>query len=394
MAGVARSRPIWLCALLAMSSCNLSGTKPGSDDGPAPRKVKVDRPGLPVAALTEQELDRFKQGDALFEATVRTSDGLGPLYIRDACSACHAGDGRGPGLVTKVVPARGGTELPNLLVAYGPTERPYAVAGAKVPLLAPQDESIRVEHRLPPAVFGRGYLEAIADQDIERLAELAGRRTGSIRGRVHRLKDGAIGRFGIKARLANLSDFTADALNSDMGLTSPTLPDEPPNPEGLRDDEKSGVDFTAEQVELISGYLRALRIPERRAAGERGPAIFEAARCAACHVPSFTTSKNYALAALAGIKVDVYTDLLLHDMGAGLADGLTEGSAGPREFRTAPLIGLRFLPSLLHDGRAKTVEEAILAHDGEDSEARDSIARFRALPASERAELVKFVETL
>jgi CxxC motif-containing protein (DUF1111 family) len=111
-------------------------------------------------------------------------------------------------------------------------------------------------------------------------------------------------------------------------------------------------------------------------------------------VPSFTTSKSYAVAALAGIKVDVYTDLLLHDMGAGLADGLTEGSAGPREFRTAPLIGLRFLPSLLHDGRAKTVEEAILAHDGEDSEARDSIARFRALPANERTELVKFVEAL
>lgn len=394
MARVARGGPFWLCALLAVSGCDGSGTKPGMDEGTTARKVKVDRPGLPLAALNEHELDRFKQGDALFEATVRTSDGLGPLYIRDACSACHAGDGRGPGLVTKVVPARGGTELPNLLVAYGPTERPYAVAGAKVPLLAPQDGSVRVEHRLPPAVFGRGYLEAIADQDITRLAELAERRTGSVRGRIHRLKDGSIGRFGIKARLATLRDFTADALNSDMGLTSPSRPEEPAGPEGLRDDEKPGIDFSAEQVELISGYLRALRIPERRASSDRGRALFEAAQCSVCHVPSFTTSNSYPLAALAGIQVDVYTDLLLHDMGAGLADGLTEGSAGPREFRTGPLIGLRFLSSLLHDGRAKTVEAAILAHDGEDSEARDSIASFRALPASERAELVKFVEAL
>src|SRR4051794_12241001 len=97
------SRALQLCVFLAASSCNLPSGKV-SDEPPAARKVGVDRPGLPLSSLSSDELDRFKQGDALFEATIRESDGLGPLYVRDACSACHASDGRGPGVVTKAVP--------------------------------------------------------------------------------------------------------------------------------------------------------------------------------------------------------------------------------------------------------------------------------------------------
>jgi CxxC motif-containing protein (DUF1111 family) len=360
----------------------------------AVRKVKVDHPGLPLATLSEPELERFKQGDALFDATIRDSDGLGPLYVRDACSACHANDGRGPGLVTKIVPSQADSVLAAAILPFGPTERPYTSAGAKVPLLAPRDPALRVVSRLPPAVFGRGYLEAIAEQDLEHLARLAEARRGSARGRLNRLKDGRIGRFGIKARLATLRDFAADALNGDMGVTSPLRPEEPAGPEGLRDDAKAGVDFTLEQVELLGSYLRGLQIPQRRATSQGGRALFDAAQCGLCHVPSFTTSSDYGLAALSGVKADVYTDLLLHDMGASLADGVTEAGAGPREFRTAPLIGLRFLPSLLHDGRAKTVEQAIVAHGAADSEARDSVASFQALSPGERAVLVEFVEAL
>ncbi len=356
--------------------------------------MKIDRPGLPFASLSDAELDRFKQGDALFEATIRSGDGLGPLYVRDACSACHAGDGRGPGLVTKAVALDGNSVVAAALLPFGATERPYTSAGAKVPLLAPRDPSLRVVSRLPPAVFGRGYLEAIADRDIERLATLAQGRRGSARGRLNRLKDGRIGRFGIKARVATLRDFAADALNGDMGLTSPLRPVEPAGPEGLQDDDKPGLDFTLEQVELLGEYVRSLEIPERRANDGSGRALFEATQCALCHVPSITTAADYPVKALSGVPAEVYTDLLLHDMGAALADGVTEEGAGPREFRTAPLIGLRFLPRLLHDGRARTVEDAILAHGESDSEARDSVASFRALTASERAALVEFVELL
>lgn len=365
-----------------------------SEEHSAPRKVKVDHPGLPLTALTEQELDRFKQGDTLFEATIRDSDGLGPLYIRDACSACHAGDGRGPGVVTKAFSVKNDAAVTAKLLPFGPTERPYVSAGAKTPLLAPTDPALRVVPRLPPAVFGRGYLEAISDHDIEQLAKLAEGRSGSARGRLHRLKDGAIGRFGIKARLATLHDFTADALNGDMGVTSPTRPEEPGGPEGLRDDHKPGVDFSQAQVDLIRDYLRGLQIPERRETSALGRKLFDSAQCSVCHVPSFTTSAGFPVKALSGVKADVYTDLLLHDMGEAFSDGLTEENAGPREFRTAPLIGLRFLPSLLHDGRARSVEAAILAHGESDSEARDSVASFRALSAPDQAELVKFVEAL
>lgn len=393
------SRAFQLCVFLAVSSCGLLPGKPSEGEkaslvAGSVRKVNVDRPGLPLSTLSSEELDRFKQGDALFEATIRESDGLGPLYVRDACSACHAGDGRGPGLVTKVVPVEANTTVAPRLLPYGPTERPYTSAGAKIPLLAPRDASLRVVSRLPPAVFGRGYLEAIADAEIERLAQLAGRRQGSARGRLNRLHDGRIGRFGIKARLASLRDFAAEALNGDMGVTSPLRPEEPAGPEGLRDDDKPGVDFTLEQVELLGEYVRALQIPERRAQGEAGRALFEKALCAQCHVPALSTSADYPIRALSAVKAEVYTDLLLHDMGSALADGVTEDGAGPREFRTAPLIGLRFLPRLLHDGRAETVEAAILAHGEADSEARDSVASFRALAAAERGALIKFVELL
>jgi CxxC motif-containing protein (DUF1111 family) len=388
---VSRAAPLALS--LAAWSCSLLPSR-ANDDLSAARRVKVDRPGLPLSSLSGAELDRFKQGDTLFEATIRNSDGLGPLYVRDACSACHAGDGRGPGLVTKVVAIDAGSTVDAALLPFGSTERPYTSAGAKVPLLAPRDPSLRVVSRFPPAVFGRGYLEAIADQDIERLAKLAQARHGSARGRLNRLKDGRIGRFGIKARLATLRDFAADALNGDMGVTSPLRPLEPAGPEGLGDDEKPGVDFTLEQVELLGDYVRSLQIPGRRASNPSGRALFESTQCGLCHVPSLTTSADYPLAALSGVQAEVYTDLLLHDMGASLSDGVSEAGAGPREFRTAPLIGLRFLPSLLHDGRAQTVEQAILAHGESDSEARDSVASFRSLAASERAALIEFVETL
>lgn len=376
--------------------CNLSGAREGTEaKAPATaRRAKIDRPGLPLEKLSEAELDRFKQGDALFEATVRESDGLGPLYVRDACSACHAGDGRGPGIVVKVAAKSGDPALAAELLPFGNTERPYVTAGAKQPLLAEMSPHLLKTPRLPPAVFGRGYLEAIRDADIERLAALASTRSGSERGRIHRLKDGRIGRFGVKARVATLAGFAADALSGDMGLSSPTKPEEPPGPEGLRDDAKPGVDFTAEQVDLLGHYLRGLALPDRRVVSERGRASFAAARCDVCHVPAYTTDPKYPLAALAGIRAEVYTDLLLHDMGEALTDGLYEEAAGPREFRTAPLIGLRFMPSFLHDGRAKTVTDAILAHGESDSEGRDSALRFRALPEQDQRELVKFVESL
>jgi CxxC motif-containing protein (DUF1111 family) len=393
-----------LGAALVAPSCTVEHDRPVSAEraGPpaargasvAKRRVALDLPSTPLRGATDAERVAFRNGDELFEAVVREGDGLGPLYIRDSCVACHAADARGPGLVTKMVVSESARGHAADLLPYGPTERPYVAGSAELPLVAPEHELVSITVRQPPAVFGRGYLEAIAESELYRLELEARERTGSIRGRLHRLPDGRIGRFGIKARLATVRAFTADALNGDMGITTPDYPAEPPGPEGLLDDKKPGVDFSSEQVTLLSDYVRLLEIPDRKPATARGRELFQRASCATCHVPSLLTESAFDIPALAGIRADVYTDLLLHDMGLALSDGQTEGNAGPREYRTSPLVGVRFMTTFLHDGRARDVEQAILAHGAPDSEGRDSVAVYVAMPENDRRELIRFVEAL
>lgn len=392
------------------------------------RTVRLDRSDMPLTGASAAEAARFAEGDGLFEAVFRAPDGLGPLYIRSSCEACHAADGRGPGLVAKMSTAasveasgeRGSRRVPTPALPFGNTQRPYVSGGARTPLVTPGGaaaEGLRVSYRLPPAVWGRGYLESVSDGEIERLATAAAARPGPIKGRIHRVRcaseaaaaaasvhgaghragsTGLIGRFGLKARIATLDEFAADALQSDMGLTSPLRPRELPNPDGLADDGRPGIDVDWETVQALGDYVRLIEIPRPTAApaGVPGRVVFERAQCAICHVPELRTRPDYPVAALAGIAAPVYTDLLLHDMGAALADGVVDGDAGPREWRTAPLMGLRFMPALLHDGRARTVEDAILAHEGPGSEANDAVAVFRALGPADRDELLAFVRAL
>ncbi|HEY0713079.1 MAG TPA: di-heme oxidoredictase family protein, partial [Polyangia bacterium] len=322
------------------------------------------------------------------------------LFIRSSCAACHRDDGRGPGLVGRmvVVDGDGRRSADQSRLRFGDTERPYATAGATEPLLPPRDPAVRINHRLPPAVFGRGYLEAVADDEIERLAREAAARSNGIRGRIHWVGEGAgkkaIGRFGLKARTATLDGFTADAFQGDMGLTSPMRPRELPNPEHLSDDARAGVDLEQETIDLVADYVRLLEIPARRHRADKGTALFAQASCATCHTPTLRTRRDYPIAALAGIEAPVYTDLLLHDMGDALADGVVEGQAGARDWRTAPLIGMRFASGLMHDGRARTVADAIAAHAGPGSEANGSVAAFEALAPDDRRILIQFVEGL
>lgn len=368
------------------------------------RVVRTDRADLPVAELEPEQLTRFREGDGLFEAVYREVDGLGPAYIRASCSDCHREDGRGPGVVTRVVQTSPiGASLVQAgwspASPLGDTERPYVTAGATIPLLFPDGPEIRRTQRLPPAVFGRGLLEAIADAEIERLARAAADRDRPVRGRIARVRlpgasEELIGRFGLKAAAPTLTDFTARALHGDMGLTSPLYPEEAPNPEGLTDDAKPGVDVTLEDVELLADYVRMLALPTRTSARGEGARLFEEVGCATCHTPSLRTRPDYPLAAWADVDAFVYTDLLLHDMGDGLADGVREGDAGPREWRTAPLIGLRFLPAYLHDGRAPTIAAAIREHRGPGSEANDAVAAFDALGDEARRALIEFVSGL
>jgi CxxC motif-containing protein (DUF1111 family) len=383
-----------------------------------------DNPGdpsdRPLVGLPRGGLDVFDQGDRLFEATFRASQGLGPLYIQASCASCHQEAGSGPGHVDKfqIVDAVTRAPIANAPeMIFGATERPFTVAGATSPLLAPAaplpGHDVVHSRRIGPSVMGRGYIEAVLDSEIERMAAEQATRSDGIHGRINRVtyrsqailgvavphasgEGNLIGRFGVKARVTTIDDFTADAFQGDMGLTSPMRPDEPPNPDDLRDDLKPGVDVTAATVTTVAAYLRTIEIPSRAAAVSTGggAAAFAAADCAVCHAPGLRTRADFPVVQLADIHAPIYSDLLLHDMGEGLADRLTDESAGPRDWRTSPLIGLRFQKAYLHDGRAATIEVAILKHAGGGSEANESVAKFKALSPAQRAALLSFVAGL
>ena len=394
------------------------------DAGTSPSAAAADGAGggdpvdVPVDGVTRELATLFGRGDALFGLPLRETDGLGPLYTRPSCGACHSEGLRGLGLVQKmvVVDADGVTPAADQsALRFGNTIHPLVAAGALTPVLPPDDARILVTRRIGPAILGRGYMEAIADAEIERVAAEQARRTDAIHGRpnhvayaseanpdvrfhTHAKGDVVIGRFGLKARVATLDDFTADALQGDMGITSPLRPVEFANPDGLLDDRRPGVDVDAESVNTRAMYVRMVAIPRRsgaRALEEgAGRAAFDAAKCSACHVPSLATRADYPLPMLAGIDAPIFSDLLVHDMGDALADGVTDGEAGPRDWRTAPLIGLRFGKTFLHDGRASSITDAILQHAGARSEADESARLFQTLDPAARAALRDFVGAL
>lgn len=369
---------------------------------------------IPIDGLSDELNLLFNAGDNLFDVPLRESDGLGPLYTRSACSACHEEGARGAGSVTKmvVVEADGITQSPDQsLLPYGNTVHPLTTAGATTPILAPDHPSVRVSLRVGPPILGRGYMEAVSDKEILRVEAEQAERADMIHGRInhvvyaseanpvttfhnHKKGDMVIGRFGLKARQPTLDDFSADALQGDMGITSPLRPSEFPNPENLTDDLKPGVDATLDDVNQRADYIRLTAIPRRDGLTEQGKELFDKAKCSACHVPALKTRPDYPIAVLAGIDAPIYTDMLLHNMGDELADGVSDGTATGRDWKTAPLIGLRFYTTYLHDSRATTVDEAILLHAGKGSEANESVAIYKGLSAADHDALLAFVSAL
>lgn len=372
--------------------------------------VGDDPSDQPLPDLDDEWSARFLEGDAAFDVLFRESMGLGPAYIRTSCAACHDGDARGPGGVVKMViteddgvtPAADQSALP-----WGHTARPYVAGGATTPIEPPEDApNLLLSERVGPAVFGRGYIEAV---DPAEILALEAAQQAPLSGRVNRVSwdfavasdprfhdyapDEAdlIGRFGLKARVATLDGFAADAYQGDMSITTPMRPDELPNPDGLDDDALAGVDLDLETVQAVGDYLRLLDIPARDLPDNGGEALFEQIGCAGCHVPSLRTRADYAVEALADIDAPIYSDLLLHDLGEALADGMTDADAEGGEWKTAPLMGLRFFRSFLHDGRALTVADAIEAHGGE---AEASATAFGDLNPDEREALLAWVSAL
>ncbi len=269
--------------------------------------------------------------------------------------------------------------------------------------------------RVAPPMIGMGLLEAIPDADILARADPEDRNGDGISGRPNRVWseiDGKVmlGRFGWKAGEASVAAQSAHAFAGDMGLSSALAPDAWGDcsaaqadcrraPDGR--DAKEGVEVTRQMLDLVVFYARNLAVPARpnAAAPEvlAGKRIFHAAGCAACHNPSFTTRADSAELEQSAQKIWPYTDLLLHDMGEGLADNRPESAADGREWRTAPLWGLGLTEivsghtQLLHDGRARNPLEAILWHGGEAEAAKQRVI---AMPKKEREALLAFLRSL
>jgi cysteine-rich repeat protein len=351
----------------------------------------------PVAGVSAAEEARFADGLEEFLATENPVTGLGPAFNGRRCAECHhapVAGGSSARTVTRIGAVSGGVFDPleahggPLLQASGIVTASCAVAGEVVPPAA----TIVAERNAPP-LFGLGLVEAIPDLSI-RLAKDRQRAPLSGRFNVNRATN-RIGRFGWKAQTATLHDFAADAYRDELGITSPFVPAEAP-PQGVpaacddaADPEDDGNDVAAftDFMTLLSPLPTAERTREAR----RGRRYFRRLKCNGCHTDKYRTSRVFPVAALRGVRVPLFSDLLLHDMGPGLADGIVQEGATGSEFRTAPLWGVAASAPYLHDGRAATLAEAISAHGGEAQEARD---RFLALDAEARAALVAYLESL
>jgi CxxC motif-containing protein (DUF1111 family) len=278
----------------------------------------------------------------------------------------------------------------------------------------PPAPGLMTSPRVAPPMIGLGLLELVPERDILAGADPDDRDHDGISGRAARVWSGslgapALGRFGWKALAPTLRDQVADAFLADMGLATPihpqgfgectaaqplcrAAPDGAPRP-GLPEVDPRLFDLTVFYAANLAVPARAAPTPQVL----RGRAVFREVGCDACHRPSFTTGDGADRPELSGQRIWPYTDLLLHDMGEGLADGRPEGAADGREWRTAPLWGLGHTrdvsghTQLLHDGRARSVLEAILWHGGEAEAARDRVV---GLPPSDRAALLAFLESL
>ena len=394
-------------------------------------------------------------------ASTKASDGLGPLYNARACEACHIRDGRGHaptgekghqismllrlarpnpdaietylhtlpdpvyGTQLQDFAAPGQTAEGRLALRYTPL-RVTLADGVTLTLrqptytaadlgYGPLDPATILSPRVAPQMIGLGLLEAIPDADILSRADPQDTDGNGISGRANMVPGPAgprLGRFGLKAAVATVRDQTAQAFAIDMGLSTPLRPDpwgdctdlQPAcrtAPHGQDPGLRDGAEVDAATLDLVTHYSQNLAVPARRDVADplvlRGKAVFHALGCTGCHTPNHVTARLPDQPEQSFQLIWPYTDLLLHDMGAGLADGLPEGLATGTEWRTPPLWGIGLAQTVspeagfLHDGRARTLLEAILWHGGEAEAQRNAVA---ALPTPDRDALIRFLESL
>ena len=364
----------------------------------------------PMEGLSIEQQIQFLKGDAGFGDDIFTVEkGLGPLFNANSCASCHAGDGKGHPFIgfTRFGQTdatgnqflnQGGPQLQNKAIpGYQPEQLPVGATFSKL---------------LAPAVTGLGLLDAVSDADLISLSDPNDTNNDGISGVPHwnnipdyakvQLRPNTISnngkyitRFGKKGGAYNLLQQTSEAYNQDMGIASVF--------ESI--DTYSGLEIdpevATEQINDVVFYLKTLKAPIRRNESDpevlKGEQLFTQINCTSCHTPTLQTRFS-AIDVLSNKEFHPYTDLLLHDMGAALDDGYTEGFALTSEWKTPALWGLGLSKGsqggsyfLMHDGRATSIEKAILLHGGEALQSKNS---YKQLSETEQQQLLEFLESL
>ena len=411
---------------------------------------------LSARNLTNDLRRIFEVGDSFFSqnwvtapASTHARDGLGPTHNALSCSSCHSHDGRGKPPDSSRDPERGllirlsipgedgptdeptyGGQLQDRAVLGVPVEGRIVIVYEEVPGRYPDGTTYtlrrpvyNVEHlgfgplhpevqmspRIAPATIGMGLLEAIPEERILSLADPDDANGDGMSGRANfvwdiRRGEPALGRFGWKASQPTVEQQAASAFLGDIGITSSLFPDEncPSSQEVCRRTPNGGEpEIPDRRLEKVTIYMQTLAVPAMRDTEnevvQQGARLFVQSQCSVCHTPRHETGDTHPLAPLRGQVVFPYTDLLLHDMGTGLADNRPDGLASGTEWRTPPLWGIGLVETVnghtmfLHDGRARSIEEAILWHGGEAEGSRDY---FMGLTAEERRALIRFLRSL
>ena len=420
--------------------------------------------GAPIAGLTPNQrayfdagLEEFSEVESVKGTVSNTGAGLGPRFNGESCAQCHAqpaAGGTSPSVNPQVAAAnnQGATnQIPFFITANGPVREarfPYAAdlrhpdggvhalftitgrgdavgCNLKQPNFQQAADAGNLIFRIPTPVFGGGLIEAIPDSAILAQANMqsdAKHRMG-IGGRPNRSmgigitgspntsgNDGTVTRFGWKAQNKSLEIFAGEAYNVEMGITNELFPnerDETPGcsfngtPEDATNFDASGPELSSDVVRFAM-FMRFLDQPQPAPptpSTRNGAKVFQQIGCSLCHTPTFTTGQS-SVGALSNIPANLFSDLLLHHMGPGLADNIVQGQAQGDEFRTAPLWGLGQRLYFLHDGRTSDLVKAILHHYGAgdhhypDSEANAVISNFKKLSGQDQQDLLSFLRSL
>ena len=432
------------------SARSVPATSTARDPGP---RAGLAGAGPPLAGQTTHELTAFNIGKEDFNEEEGVPDGLGPRMNLDGCGGCHsqlALGGTSPAINPQV--AFAGKEsatnvVPSFLSLNGPirearfVNKPDGSPDGGVPALftitgrsdataschsaqpdfAAAVAARNVIFRIPTPVFGAGLMEQIPDRAI--LANLASnaqaKQTPGIRGHANRQgatglgtsngNDGTISRFGWKAQNKSMLLFSGEAYNVEMDISNHLFQTErdeteacqyATTPNSITDLAAATLQEGLSSIEKFANFMRFLAapVPSTDSPGgaasiASGKALFTDVGCALCHTPTLRTGPA-TVVALGGQEVNLFSGLLVHDMGEGLADGVAQGTATGREFRSAPLWGLGQRLFFLHDGRTSNLQEAVQQHASTGSEANAIVRKFNALADAQEQDLLNFLRSL